>query len=75
MVSSVIPAKAGIQKKQALLDPGACPGPDPGFAGVTTLKAFCETVFIGQSENFSAFRSSNALKQVNKSRKGRSIKR
>jgi hypothetical protein len=36
----VIPAKAGIQKKQAvknLLDPGACPGPYPGFSGVTTF--------------------------------------
>jgi hypothetical protein len=27
----VIPAKAGIQKKQALLDPGACPGPRSGI--------------------------------------------
>jgi len=25
MVSSVIPAKAGIQEKEAVLDPGACP--------------------------------------------------
>jgi hypothetical protein len=40
----VIPAKAGIQEKQALLDPGACPGPDPGFAGVTALKTFYEAV-------------------------------
>ena len=31
--------KAGIQRfheVMADLDPGACPGPDPGFAGVTT---------------------------------------
>jgi hypothetical protein len=34
----VIPAKAGIQSFQPLLDPGACPGPDPGFAGVTVWK-------------------------------------
>jgi len=27
--------RAGIQGCQELLDPGACPGPDPGFAGVT----------------------------------------
>jgi hypothetical protein len=31
----IIPVDAGIQKYQGLLDPGACPGPDPGFAGVT----------------------------------------
>jgi len=35
----VIPAKAGIQDfsipPMAGLDPGACPGLDPGFAGVT----------------------------------------
>jgi len=37
--SYVIPAKAGIQYFKIFiifLDPGACPGPDPGFAGVTT---------------------------------------
>jgi hypothetical protein len=34
-VKFVIPAKAGIQLFQDVLDPGACPGPDPGFAGVT----------------------------------------
>jgi len=35
---SVIPAKAGIQSFQKLinaLDSGACPGHDPGFAGMT----------------------------------------
>jgi hypothetical protein len=31
----VIPAKAGIQSFKCILDPGSCPGPDPGFAGVT----------------------------------------
>ena len=31
MTSSVIPAKAGIQEQQALLDPGACPGPRSGI--------------------------------------------
>jgi hypothetical protein len=36
-VYGVIPAKAGIQSLQALLDPAACPGLDPGFAGVTVL--------------------------------------
>jgi hypothetical protein len=40
---SVIPAEAGIQEYQELLDPGACPGPDPGFAGVTAWKTFYET--------------------------------
>jgi hypothetical protein len=34
-IEFVIPAKAGIQLFQDVLDPGACPGPDPGFAGVT----------------------------------------
>jgi len=43
---SVIPAKAGIQEYQEVLDPGACPGPDPGFAGVTALMTFCEAVFV-----------------------------
>jgi hypothetical protein len=41
---SGIPAKAGIQLFQLILDPGACPGPDPGFAGVTTLVAFCKCI-------------------------------
>jgi len=44
---SVIPAKAGIQSFQKLintLDSGACPGPDPGFTGVTT---YYEAVRIG----------------------------
>ena len=31
----VIPAKAGIQVFREVLDPGACPDHDPGFAGVT----------------------------------------
>jgi hypothetical protein len=31
-----IPAKVGIQLFEGFLDPGACPGHDPGFAGVTT---------------------------------------
>jgi hypothetical protein len=35
MLFSVIPAKAGIQLLHYVLDPGACPGHDPGFAGVT----------------------------------------
>jgi len=42
----VIPAKAGIQLFQDVLDPGACPGPDPGFAGVTTQETFYETINI-----------------------------
>jgi hypothetical protein len=28
----VIPAKAGVQSFQVILNPGACPGHDPGFA-------------------------------------------
>jgi len=39
----VIPAKAGIQSIKVLikvLDSGACPGPDPGFTGVTTFYEF-----------------------------------
>jgi len=42
--TNVIPAKAGIQMTSwrmpgisNILDPGGCPGPDPGFARVTTL--------------------------------------
>ncbi len=31
----VIPAKAGTQCFQLLMDHGACPGPDLGFVGVT----------------------------------------
>jgi hypothetical protein len=45
--SSVIPAKAGIQCFHFVadfLDPGACPEPDPGFAGVTTLVTFCKCI-------------------------------
>ena len=36
----VIPVKTGIQVFQLVtnhLDSGACPGPDPGFTGVTTF--------------------------------------
>jgi hypothetical protein len=36
----VIPAKAGILSFQIVincLDSGACPGPDPGFTGVSTF--------------------------------------
>ncbi len=40
----VIPAKAGIQLFQDVLDPGACPGPDPGFAGVTLQETFYEFI-------------------------------
>jgi len=36
--------RAGIQGKPELLDPGACPGPDPGSAGVTALMTFYDTV-------------------------------
>jgi len=83
MVSTVIPAPLQVRdklqpesrKNKPFWTPAPVPDPDPGFAGVTTLRAICETVFIAQSENFSAFRCSNGVKQVNKSRKGRSIKR
>ena len=30
-----------------VLDPGACPGPDPGFAGVTLQVTFYETIHFG----------------------------
>jgi hypothetical protein len=43
---SVIPAKAGIQLFQVVLDPGACPGPDPGFAGVTIQETLYETIKV-----------------------------
>ena len=43
-IEYVIPAKAGIQLFHNVLDPGACPGPDPGFAGETTQKTFYETI-------------------------------
>jgi hypothetical protein len=45
-IEFAIPAKAGIQLFQDVLDPGACPGPDPGFAGVTTLETFYEIITI-----------------------------
>jgi hypothetical protein len=44
---SVIPAKAGIQLFEVVLDPGACPGPDPGFAGVTPQSTFYEIIKVG----------------------------
>ena len=50
-IEFVIPAKAGIQLFQDVLNPGAGPGPDPGFAGVTTQETFYETINI-QSPNF-----------------------
>jgi hypothetical protein len=31
------------------MDPGACPGPDPGFAGVTTQESFYEVINIFSS--------------------------
>lgn len=40
----VIQAKAGIQAFQCSLDPGACPGRDPGFAGVTEWKDLLDTL-------------------------------
>jgi hypothetical protein len=40
----VIPAKAGIQLFQDVLDRGACPGRDPGFAGVTTQETFSDPI-------------------------------
>jgi hypothetical protein len=42
----VIPAKAGIQLFQFVLGPGACPRPDPGFAGVTIQETFYEFIRI-----------------------------
>jgi hypothetical protein len=32
---AVTPANAGVQNGLFILDSGACPGPDPGFAGMT----------------------------------------
>jgi len=32
---AVTPAKAGVQNSSVFLDSGACPGPDPGSAGMT----------------------------------------
>jgi hypothetical protein len=32
------------------LDPGACPGHDPAFAGVTLQEIFYETILIGQKD-------------------------
>jgi hypothetical protein len=43
-IQFVIPAKAGIRLFLDALDPGACPGPDPGFAGVTNPEAFCDSI-------------------------------
>jgi hypothetical protein len=45
-IEFVIPAKAGIQLFQDVLDPGACPGPDPGFAGVTLQETFYEIIIF-----------------------------
>jgi len=46
----VIPVKTGIQVFQLVtnhLDSGACPGPDPGFTGVTTFYRGI-TVYTGE---------------------------
>ncbi len=32
------------------MDPGACPGPEPGFAGVTTQETFYEVITLGPLE-------------------------
>jgi hypothetical protein len=48
---SVIPAKAGIQLLQVVLDPGACPGLDPGFAGVTIQETVYGTINHGGNKN------------------------
>jgi hypothetical protein len=48
MVYHVIPAEAGIQDSQGdmdILDSGACPGPDPGFTGVTHKQQFFHSVW------------------------------
>ena len=37
-------ARGGIRLFQDVLDPGACPGPDPGFAGATILETFYEII-------------------------------
>ena len=50
-IKFVIPAKAGIQLFQDVLDPGAYPGHDPGFAGVTIQEAFYEIIIIGSYLN------------------------
>ncbi len=42
----VIPVKTGIQSFQLVLDSGACPGPDPGFAGVTARENFYKAVKV-----------------------------
>jgi len=36
----VTPAKAGVQNILKLRDSGACPGLDPGFAGMTNSMEF-----------------------------------
>ena len=46
----VIPAKAGIQLFQAVLDSCACPGPDPGFAGVTDFLTFNEFITLRRAK-------------------------
>ncbi|KPK88719.1 MAG: hypothetical protein AMJ94_14335 [Deltaproteobacteria bacterium SM23_61] len=54
VLSRVIPAKAGIQCFQSirkLLDPGACPGFDRGFTGVTAETQFFLSV-RGMGGNF-----------------------
>jgi hypothetical protein len=51
MVYDVIPAEAGIQDSQGdvdILDSGACPGPDPGFTGVTYKKQFFHSFPFGK---------------------------
>jgi hypothetical protein len=47
----VIPAKAGIQDHVTRLDPGVCPGLDPGFARVTGKKVSCGMIIALMSKN------------------------
>jgi hypothetical protein len=51
-IEFVIPAKAGIHLFQDVLDPGACPGHDPGFAGVTLQETFYEIIKTDCGETF-----------------------
>jgi hypothetical protein len=37
---------AGIQEYQGILDPGACLRPDPGFAGLTALVIYCQSIIL-----------------------------
>jgi len=43
-IEAIIAGEAGIQLFQKVPEPGACPGPDPRFAGATIQETFYRVI-------------------------------